>query len=32
MAPLFIAWWLSPERTLRLTADGQGWVFSRDTA
>lgn len=29
MAPLFLAWWLSGEPTWRLTADGEGWTWSR---
>jgi beta-ketoacyl synthase-like protein len=29
MGPLFMAWWLSAERALRMTADGQGWIWSR---
>jgi hypothetical protein len=29
MAPLFLAWWLSPEPSLLITADGQGWSWSR---
>jgi hypothetical protein len=29
MAPLFLAWWLSAEPSLRITADGQGWAWSR---
>jgi hypothetical protein len=29
LAPLFIAWAEADESTLRVTADGQGWVWSR---
>lgn len=29
LAPLFIAWATSDQPTLRVTADGQGWVWSR---
>jgi len=29
MAPLFMAWWLSDEPAIRVTADGQGWAWSR---
>jgi hypothetical protein len=29
MAPLFIAWFLSPEPSLRCTADGHGWLWRR---
>jgi hypothetical protein len=29
MAPRFIAWWLSGEPSLRITADGQGWIWRR---
>jgi hypothetical protein len=29
LAPSFAAWWTSTEPSLRLTADGQGWVWSR---
>jgi hypothetical protein len=29
LAPSFAAWWGSPEPSLRLTADGQGWVWTR---
>ena len=29
MAPLFIAWALSTEPTLRLTAEGRGWTWRR---
>ena len=29
MAPLFMAWASSAERSMRITADGQGWVWSR---
>jgi hypothetical protein len=29
MAPLFIAWALSGEPSLRIAADGQGWVWRR---
>jgi Beta-ketoacyl synthase, N-terminal domain len=32
MAPLFVAWWLSAEPAMRITADGQGWAWSRDGA
>jgi hypothetical protein len=32
LAPLFILWWLSTERVLRLTTDGQGWRWSRASA
>jgi Beta-ketoacyl synthase, N-terminal domain len=32
MAPLFMAWWASTEPTMRITADGQGWAWSRDGA
>jgi beta-ketoacyl synthase-like protein len=31
-APSFMAWWLSAERALRLTADRQCWIWSRDGA
>lgn len=29
MAPQFMAWWLTAEPSLSLTADGQGWSWSR---
>jgi hypothetical protein len=29
MAPLFIAWWLSGGPSLRISADGQGWIWRR---
>lgn len=29
MAALFMAWWLTAEPSLALTADGQGWSWSR---
>jgi hypothetical protein len=29
IAPLFIGWWLSADRAMRITADGQGWTWSR---
>jgi hypothetical protein len=32
MAPLFIAWLLSGERSLRITADGRGWIWRRTGA
>ena len=32
LAPLFIAWALSSEPTMRITADGQGWIWSRASA
>ena len=32
MAPRFIAWWLSGEPSLRITADGQGWIWRRSNA
>jgi hypothetical protein len=32
LAPLFIAWALSSEPTMRITADGQGWIWSRAPA
>lgn len=32
MAPLFMAWWLSTEPATRITADGQGWAWSRHGA
>jgi hypothetical protein len=32
LAPLFIAWAMSDDSTLRVTADGQGWVWSRAAA
>jgi hypothetical protein len=31
LAPLFIAWAHSAEPTLRVTTDGQGWIWSRGT-
>jgi hypothetical protein len=32
MAPLFMAWVLSTDDSMRITADGQGWIWSRATA
>jgi hypothetical protein len=32
LAPLFAAWWQSAEPSLRLAADGQGWLWSRAAA
>jgi beta-ketoacyl synthase-like protein len=32
LAPLFMAWALSAQREMRVTAEGQGWVWSRDGA
>jgi hypothetical protein len=32
LAPLFIAWALSHDSTLRVTVDGQGWIWSRAAA
>jgi hypothetical protein len=29
VAPLFLAWWLTAEPSIWLTADGQGWSWSR---
>ena len=29
MAPLFLAWWLTTDPSIWLTADGQGWSWSR---
>jgi hypothetical protein len=29
LAPLFIAWAVSDDSALRVTADGQGWIWSR---
>ena len=31
LAPLFLAWWLSAEPQVYITADGQGWVWRRQT-
>jgi hypothetical protein len=31
LAPLFIAWTHSDEPTLRVTADGQGWIWRHST-
>jgi hypothetical protein len=30
LAPLFMAWALTLEETLRVTADGQGWTWTRE--
>lgn len=32
LAPLFIAWALSSEPAMPITADGQGWIWSRASA
>jgi hypothetical protein len=32
LAPLFAAWWLEGSSELRVTAGGQGWIWSRDGA
>jgi hypothetical protein len=32
MAPLFMAWWLTREPKMRITADGQGWAWHREGA
>jgi hypothetical protein len=32
LAPLLAAWWESAERSLRITADGQGWLWRRTSA
>ncbi len=29
LAPLFLAWWLSEEPSIRITAEGQGWSWIR---
>ncbi|HZF31881.1 MAG TPA: beta-ketoacyl synthase chain length factor [Gammaproteobacteria bacterium] len=30
MAPLFMAWWLSDEPAVQITAEGQGWAWKRN--